>query len=104
VVSDAGESVALDLALDDELRRAGVAREIVRTLQEARKTAGLDVSDRIEVWWASTDTPLVAAWGEHGPMIAREVLAVGVYSEESAPTDAYRVETDLAMDLCLRRT
>jgi isoleucyl-tRNA synthetase len=104
VVSDAGESVALDLALDDELRRAGVAREIVRTLQEARKSAGLDVSDRIEVWWASTDPPLVAAWDEHGPMIAREVLAVGVYSAESAPPDAYPVETDLAMDLSLRRT
>jgi isoleucyl-tRNA synthetase len=104
VVSEAGESVALDLALDDELRRAGVAREIVRTLQEARKSAGLDVSDRIEVWWNSTDAALSAAWDEHGQMIAREVLALGVYSAGAAPTDAYRVETDLPMDLSLRRT
>ncbi len=44
---EGSHAVALELALDPELRREGLAREIVRAVQEARKRAGLDVSDRI---------------------------------------------------------
>ncbi len=44
---EGSHAVALELALDAELRREGLAREIVRAVQEARKRAGLDVSDRI---------------------------------------------------------
>ena len=40
-------AVALELELDDALRREGLAREIVHAIQNARKAAGLDVSDRI---------------------------------------------------------
>jgi isoleucyl-tRNA synthetase len=43
----AGYLVGLDTALSDELVREGLAREMVRTVQEARKQAGLDVADRI---------------------------------------------------------
>jgi isoleucyl-tRNA synthetase len=50
-----GESIALDLEIDDDLRRAGLARDIVRAIQEARKTSGLDVSDRIDLWWSPDD-------------------------------------------------
>ena len=42
-------AVALDLHLTDELRREGIAREIVHAIQAARKAAGLDVSDRINL-------------------------------------------------------
>jgi isoleucyl-tRNA synthetase len=103
VVSEGGESVALDLTLDDELRLAGLAREIVRTLQEGRKAAGLDVSDRIHVWWQSADQQVIAAWSEHGALIAREVLALDLTTEESAPAAAHTVETDLPMDLSLHK-
>ena len=41
VVNEQGETVALDLELTPELRRAGLAREVVRMIQEARKTGGL---------------------------------------------------------------
>ena len=41
VVNEQGETVALDLELTPELRRAGLAREVVRLIQEARKTSGL---------------------------------------------------------------
>ena len=44
VASDGGLTVALDLDLDDDLRREGVARELVRVIQDARKDAGLEVS------------------------------------------------------------
>ena len=51
VVNEQGETVALDLELTPELRRAGLAREVVRLVQEARKTSGFDVSDRIALRW-----------------------------------------------------
>ena len=45
VVNEQGETVALDLELTPELVRAGRAREVIRVIQEARKSSGLDVSD-----------------------------------------------------------
>jgi isoleucyl-tRNA synthetase len=98
VVTEAGESLALDLHIDDELRRAGLAREIVRTLQEGRKAAGLDVSDRITAWWQTGDAELGAAIAEHGGMIAGEVLATSFTRGEPAP-DAIPVATDLPVSL-----
>ena len=47
VVNEQGETVALDLEITPELRRAGLAREVIRTIQEARKGGGFEVSDRI---------------------------------------------------------
>src|SRR5262249_842845 len=49
VATEAGETVALDLTITPELRRAGLAREVVRLVQEARKASGLDISDRISL-------------------------------------------------------
>ncbi len=42
-------AVALDLALDDDLRREGLAREVVHSVQAARKAAGLEIEDRISL-------------------------------------------------------
>jgi isoleucyl-tRNA synthetase len=98
VVTEGGESLALDLHIDDELRRAGLAREVVRTLQEGRKAAGLDVSDRISAWWATDDTELAAAIGEHAGMIAGEVLATS-FSDAAPEAGAIAVQTDLPVDL-----
>ncbi|HMA47328.1 MAG TPA: class I tRNA ligase family protein, partial [Frankiaceae bacterium] len=76
VTSEAGLSVALDLEITPELRRAGIARDVVRLMQEARKGIGLAVTDRIEVWWASSQPEVATALREHGPAVAGEVLAV----------------------------
>ena len=53
VASGGGLTVALDLTLTPELERAGLVREVVRLVQEARKNSGLEVSDRIELWWTA---------------------------------------------------
>ena len=98
VVTEAGESLALDLHIDDELRRAGLAREVVRTLQEGRKAAGLDVSDRISAWWATDDAVLAAAIGEHAKMIAGEVLATS-FSDAAPGSGSIAVQTELPVDL-----
>ena len=75
VASAGGETVALDLHITPELRLAGLARDVVRLVQEARKTAGLDVSDRIELVWRA-DGDLAHALATHGGAVAEEVLAV----------------------------
>ena len=54
VEAEAGHAVALQLELDDELRREGLAREIVHAVQNARKEAGLEITDRIELASAAT--------------------------------------------------
>ena len=76
VASLAGETVALDLTLTGELRAEGRAREVVRLIQEARKSSGLNVTDRIVLRWAARDEELAAALAEHAPLIAGEILAV----------------------------
>jgi isoleucyl-tRNA synthetase len=77
VEAEAGHAVALQLELDDELRREGLAREIVHAVQNARKAAGLDISDRIELSLGGDDD-LLAAARAHEPYIAGEVLATSV--------------------------
>ncbi|MGW7679976.1 isoleucine--tRNA ligase [Kribbella sp. NPDC054772] len=99
VVNEQGETVALDLEVTPELKQAGLAREVVRTLQEARKSAGLEVSDRIRVWLTSTDAELTDALGKHADEIAREVLAVEL--TQSAPSESADVATGTEEDLQL---
>ncbi len=85
---DAGESIALDLTLTPHLRRLGLARDVVRQVQEARKTSGFDVSDRIEVHWSALDE-LREAIVEHSDVIAAEVLATtfteGLDADQTSP-------------------
>ncbi|UYM26069.1 DUF5915 domain-containing protein [Streptomyces albus] len=75
VASDAGATVALDLEITEELRRAGLARDAIRLIQEARKNSGLDVADRIALRWTAADPVVAEALGEHAGLIADEVLA-----------------------------
>jgi len=103
VASDAGESVALDLAVSEDLRRAGLARELVRVIQEGRKNSGLEITDRIHLWWSSSDADLREAWAQHGEEIASEVLAVEV-NAGVAPDGAQGIETELPVVLSLRRS
>ncbi len=73
--SEQGYLVALNTSLDDELLIEGIARELVRTVQDARKTAGLAISDRISL--CITGTPRVrAALHQHRETILAETLAV----------------------------
>ncbi|MDP1879108.1 MAG: isoleucine--tRNA ligase [Actinomycetota bacterium] len=102
VATDGGESLALDLHIDEDLRLAGVARELVRTLQEGRKAAGLDVSDRIDVRWSSDDHDIIAALAAHGAMIATEVLALRLEQGQAAE-GAFEPASDLPIRLALTR-
>jgi isoleucyl-tRNA synthetase len=74
---ESGWTVALDLALDDELRAEGFAREVVNKIQFMRKKAGFGITDRIEVFYEAT--PIVReAIGRHDELIRRETLAARI--------------------------
>ncbi|NYI71333.1 isoleucyl-tRNA synthetase [Naumannella cuiyingiana] len=95
VVNEQGETIALDLALTPELIRAGRARDVVRFVQESRKNAGLDVSDRIALTWSTQDAELAEAVREHAALIADEVLAVEM--TEADPGAAAVRDADLGL-------
>ncbi|MBV9836991.1 MAG: isoleucine--tRNA ligase, partial [Solirubrobacterales bacterium] len=80
VEREGSHAVALTLEIDDELRVEGWAREIVHAIQAARRDAGLEVTDRIELT-LDGDTELVAATRAHERYIAGETLAVRVSYE-----------------------
>ncbi|MEU9487938.1 isoleucine--tRNA ligase [Streptomyces decoyicus] len=83
VASDSGATVALDLEITPELRRAGLARDAIRLIQEARKNSGLDVADRIALRWQSTDEEVRTALTDHAGLISDEVLAEEFTSGEA---------------------
>ena len=100
VASGGGESLALDLHLDDELLLLGTARDIVRTLQQARKDSGFEVTDRITVLWQSDDERVAQAFATHGQLIGHEVLATEIV-ETKAPAAMNLSDPD--MRVALRR-
>ena len=87
-------------------RRAGLAREMVRLIQDARKSAGFEVSDRISCWWTADDVDLAETLTEHGPMIANEVLAT-VFEHGVAPTaldsDTVLADEEFGLAIIVRR-
>ncbi len=99
VLNDHGETVALDLELDDELVLAGLAREAIRFAQEARKISGFEITDRINVRWSGTDR-VMAAIAAHEQEIATEILAVSTRVDAEADTFT---DKQLGLTLSLER-
>jgi isoleucyl-tRNA synthetase len=77
--ADRGVLVVLDTSLTPELVTEGRARAAVRLIQDARKQAGFDVSDRINVRYTAADGA-AEAFLRHAAYISRETLAVGLES------------------------
>ncbi|MGH2926541.1 MAG: DUF5915 domain-containing protein, partial [Solirubrobacterales bacterium] len=77
VEAASGHAVALALELDPELRREGLAREIVHAVQGARRDAGLEITDRI-VLALDGDPELLDAARAHEAHLAGETLATAV--------------------------
>ena len=75
VASHDGESVALDLELTPALVEAGNVREVIRFIQERRKSDGFEIADRIKVRW-NAEASVVAAIESAKKHISDEVLAL----------------------------
>ena len=70
-----GGELDIDINLSEELIHEGIAREVVRFVQAARKSAGLNVDDRINLDLESTDEMIHNAYHQHSSMIREETLA-----------------------------
>jgi isoleucyl-tRNA synthetase len=89
---EGSHAVALELELDEELRREGLAREVVHAVQNARKAAGLEVEDRIELTLGG-DGELLAAARAHEPYLAGETLSLAVgYDGDGGAAAAATIE------------
>jgi isoleucyl-tRNA synthetase len=94
---EGSHAVALELTLDDALRREGLAREVVHAVQSARRDAGLDISDRI-VLRLGGDDELLAAARKHEVYLSGEVLAVEVHYDGNGQGDIARID---GRELCI---
>ena len=74
-VADRGTQVMIDARITPELKAEGIARDVVRLVQDARKDAGLDVADRIELHLGTDSDALMHAIATHRPTIAGETQA-----------------------------
>ena len=86
IMSEHGIVVSLDLTITDELRAEGVAREIVRNIQDARKQSGCEISDRIII---QLDGSYPEAFADY---ICGETL--GTLGKVGTPLSSFTVETD----------
>jgi isoleucyl-tRNA synthetase len=108
VEREGAHAVALELAIDDDLRREGRSREIVHAVQSARKSAGLAVEDRIELSLSGNPALLDAATS-HRDYLVGETLAVALHLGDEPPS-AEMVYTEqaeidgLELEIALRPT
>ncbi len=108
VEREGAHAVALDLTIDDDLRREGRSREIVHAVQSARKSAGLAVEDRIELS-LSGDLALLDAATAHRDYLVGETLTVSLHLGDGPPPAEmdYTEQTEidnLALQIALRPT
>ena len=94
VASEGALTVALDVELTDALRREGVARELVNRIQNLRKTAGFEVTDRIDTVVYADSADIAAALEDFGEWIGAQTLSrsVSLAPASAAGDDAREVE------------
>jgi isoleucyl-tRNA synthetase len=84
--------VWLNKEITPELRREGLAREVVRHVQSARKNAGLNVDDRISLSLSANEAELEKALEEYKDTIATETLA------ESSTNDTFEHVSEVTIE------
>jgi isoleucyl-tRNA synthetase len=104
-VADRGTQVALDTRITEELALEGLAREVVRHVQEVRKQSGLEMEDRITLHLASESAKLKKAIDVHRSYVAAETLtasyAAQPFAEESRGAEV-RIDGE-ALSISLRK-
>ena len=80
---DGGYAVLVDTTITPELAAEGLARELVRRLQDLRREADFAISDRIHVRY-SADEAVQAVIAEHGDYIAEETLALSIEAGDAS--------------------
>ncbi len=94
LVSNEGNlTVALDITVTDELRREGMARELVNRIQNVRKSKNFDITDKVVVT-ISPDERINDVIETYGDYIARQVLATAINVEKVEGNDAITLDMD----------
>ena len=86
--------IEISKQLTPELKREGLMREIIRHVQSARKKAGLQVDDRIELGITSSDTEITQAVDMFADTIKAETLAIKLDSAAADDMEKYDVKVD----------
>jgi len=92
----------LDTEITPALEMEGLAREIVRAVQAMRKTSGLELSDRIELFYATDDELVKKTMIEFAEYIQGETLAVEIKEDAKLAKDAVSAN-GLTFDLGLKK-
>ncbi len=98
VATDAGYAGAVLTVVSDALKAEGTAREVVRLIQNLRKSSGLEISDRINLWITCPDD-VTGALMTHADYIAEETLAENLDLEAVLSDDALEVAATDSLDL-----
>jgi isoleucyl-tRNA synthetase len=93
IVSDSGIVVSLDLDITEELRREGIARDVIRNVQDARKQLGCDIMDYIVIELSDT---FPKEWTEY---LCNETMSY--LGEVSVPATTFTI-TDNDLDICIK--
>lgn len=88
------QDIKLDTKITPTLKNEGLAREVIRNVQQARKDAGLDVENRIELILYTSDDSLKKAISDNSEMIKKEVLATTM----SQDSDEYKYKTNIEIE------
>ena len=92
VANGNGLTVALDIQLDDDLINEGIAREMINRIQNLRKDAGFEVTDKI-ILYLKEDVALVKVFEKHQAYIQQETLAKEIVLKKNL-VDGENVEFD----------
>ena len=104
VVEGSGEErVLLNTDITPELKREGMMREVVRNVQSARKQAGLNVDDRIQLSLSTTDEELHRAIREHEETIQAETLATALVFDQTFTFDTSCSVDDAPLTVSLQK-
>jgi isoleucyl-tRNA synthetase len=94
-IADRGTQVALDTRITDELAGEGMARDVVRHVQDARKNARLQMEDRIELHLHTESAKLSGAIAKHRDYIKAETLVVRWSETPLQGDDVYQTQVSL---------
>ena len=93
VTSEGKLTVALDITVTDDLRREGVARELINRIQNIRKDSGFEVTDRIRVEIEAKEA-VVGAVAAYADYIGQQTLARDVRTA-ALPEGEFVVESEI---------
>ncbi|MFY0651107.1 MAG: isoleucine--tRNA ligase [Cyclobacteriaceae bacterium] len=93
VANENGLTVALDVTISDELKKEGIARDLVNRIQNLRKEMGLEVQDKIDIMVSSTSEEVVSALESNKSYICEETQAM-VLESVSALDDGQSLDMD----------